>query len=369
MARRRRKERTEATMDFVSESTAPVHPRVVEAVVKANDGFTMNFGGDPLTNEVNTRLCEVFERDLSAFIVHTGTAANAIALAAMVPPYGSILCHWDAHIETDECGAPEMFTFGARQVPLAGAHGRLDAKALDEYLSEARFGNVHALQPSAVSLANLSEAGTAYAASEIAEIGEIARRYGLLVHMDGARFANALVATGATAAEMTWKAGVDVLVLGTTKSGTFGAEVIISFRPELSKSLAFTRKRSGHFVPRSRFLAAQVEAYLRDGLWLENARHANAAACRLAIGLAKCPGVEVVHPTDGNEVFAAMPSEMTDGLVRAGVKFHRDWRLHPRQNRFVMSWAASFDEVDRMIGHCLEALAGPSVEAAQEPGR
>lgn len=351
-------------MDFVSESTAPVHPNVVEAVTLANDGFAMNFEDDPWTRRTRAQLRDFFERDLDAFFVHTGTAANAIALAAMVPPYGSILCHWDAHIETDECGAPEMFTFGARQIPLPGEHGRINVRELGRYLDEARFGDVHALQPAAISIANLTEAGTAYTPEQIREIGNLGKRRGLLFHMDGARFANAIATTGASPAEATWKAGVDVLVLGTTKSGTFGAEVIVSFKPELSKAILFMRKRSGHFVPRSRFLAAQVEAYIRDDLWLKNARHGNRAARRLADGLAQCPGVHIVHPTEGNEVFVSMPGEMTDMLVANGARFHRNWRLHPHQSRFVMSWATSLNHVDEVIRLCRAFSAAPAVAAA-----
>jgi threonine aldolase len=344
-------------MDFTSENTAPVHPAIVDAVVKANSGYATNFEAEAWTKRAHERLEDFFECDLSAFTVLTGTAANAIALGAMVPPYGAILCHWDAHIETDECGAPEMFTFGARQIPLHGEHGKLDPGALETYLKEARFGVVHALQPATLSLTQLTEAGTAYTPTEITTLTGIARRFGLSVHMDGARFANAVASLGATPAEVTWKAGIDIITLGTTKSGTFGAETIVSFKPEFAKALSFSRKRSGHLVPKSRFLGAQIEAYVENDLWLENARHANDAAQRLSKGLAAVAGVQIVHPTEGNEVFAAMPLAMTDQLINEGFKFHRDWRLHPRHNRFVMSWAASFDDIDALIEICKRLTA------------
>jgi threonine aldolase len=343
-------------MDFGSENTAPVHPAVVEAVVRANAGFATNFEAEAWTERALGKLKHFFGCDLAAFTVSTGTAANAIALGALVKPYGTILCHWDAHIETDECGAPEMFTFGARQVPLAGAHGKLDPAALEAHLKAARWGVVHALQPAALSLTQLTEAGTAYTPAEIAELTGIARRYGLVVHMDGARFANAVAALGCSPADVTWKAGVDVITLGTTKSGTFGAEVIVAFNPDHAQAISFLRKRSGHFAPKSRFLAAQVETYLDNDLWLTNAQHANAAAAHMSSSLAKLPGVEIVHPTQGNEVFAAMPAAMTEAITAAGCKFQRDWRHDPAHHRFVLSWAADFAEIDAFLGICGAAV-------------
>lgn len=337
-------------LDFGSENTSPVHPAFVTAVAAANDGFATNFEAEAWTERALRSLRAFFEHDtLQAFTVTTGTAANAIALGSMVPPYGTILCHWDSHIETDECGAPEMFSFGARQIPLAGEHGKLSPKALEKHLSQARFGVVHSLQPAALSLTNLTEAGTAYTPDEIAELTAIARRYGLGVHMDGARFANAAATLGKTPAELSWKAGIDVLTLGTTKSGSFGVETIVSFNDRYNTALSFLRKRSGHLAPKSRFLAAQLQVYIDDDLWLKNARHANAMARRLGQGLSELPGVELVHPVDGNEVFVSMPSGMTDRIVEAGCKFQRDWRLEPRHHRFVCSWATTQQQVDELL--------------------
>jgi threonine aldolase len=337
-------------LDFGSENTAPVHPAFVAAVTAANTGFATNFEDEAWTERAIRSLREFFEHDrLNAFTVTTGTAANAIALGSMVPPYGTTLCHWDAHIETDECGAPEMFTFGARQIPLPGEHGKLAPHALAQHLSRARFGVVHSLQPAALSLTNLTEAGTAYGPDEIAELAAIARRYGLGVHLDGARFANAVAATGATPAEMSWKAGVDELTLGTTKSGSFGVETIVSFDPKYDKALAFLRKRSGHLTPKTRFLGAQLQAYIDDDLWLKNARHANAMARRLADGLGALPGVSLVHPVQGNEVFVSLAEAITERLVAAGCKFQRDWRPEPHHHRFVCSWATRAEQVDELL--------------------
>jgi len=348
----------EIQLDFGSENTSPVHPAFVAAVTSANVGFATNFEAEAWTERANQSLRAFFEHDsLQAFTVTTGTAANAIALGAMVPPYGTILCHWDAHIETDECGAPEMFSFGARQVPLAGEHGRLSPAAVSKHLTHARFGVVHSLQPTALSLTNLTEAGTAYTPGQIKELTDIAHRYGLGVHMDGARFANAAAAVSATPAQLSWKSGVDVLTLGTTKSGSFGVETIISFEEKYNTALAYLRKRSGHLVPKTRFLGAQLQAYMDDDLWLKNARHANEMARQLSQGLASLPGVELVHPVEGNEVFVRMPERMVNRLSEGGCKFQRDWRPEPHQHRFVCSWATSLEQVNALISVARDGAA------------
>jgi len=347
---------TRATMDFGSENTSPVHAAFVQAVVAANDGCATNFEAEQWTARALRALREFFEtNELSAFTVSTGTAANAIALGAMAPPYGAILCHADAHIVTDECGAPEMYSFGARLIPLAGEHGRISPDVLSNQLREARFGVVHAVQPSVLSLTNLTEAGTAYTPDEIAALTRVAHDAGLGTHLDGARFANAAAFLDMSPAELSWKSGVDIVTLGTTKSGSFGAETVVTFTSKYDTALAFLRKRGGHFAPKSRFLAAQIETYVRDGLWLANARHANGAARRMSEGLARIDGVTLVHPTEGNEVFVAMPDAMVDTLAAAGCKFQRDWRLHPRHHRFVTSWATADEEVDRLLRICRSA--------------
>jgi threonine aldolase len=348
-------------LDFGSENTSPVHPAFVTAVAGANVGFATNFEAEAWTERALRSLREFFEHDgLQAFTVSTGTAANAIAIGAMVPPYGTVLCHWDAHIETDECGAPEMFSFGARQIPLAGEHGRLSPAAVARHLSHARIGVVHSLQPAVLSLTNLTEAGTAYTPAQIKELTDVVRPYGLGVHMDGARFANAAATVGATPAELSWKSGVDVLTLGTTKSGSLGVETIVCFNEKFNTPLAFLRKRSGHLAPKTRFLAAQLQAYMDDQLWLKNARHANSMARSLAEGLAALPGVELVHPVEGNEVFVQMPESMARALFQQGVRFQLGWRPEPLHHRFVCSWATSLEQVRRVI-----AIASQNVYATR----
>lgn len=340
-------------LDFGSENTAPVNPVFEAAIRDANHGFATNFEDDRWSTKAKSDLEDFFEfKGLDVYIVSTGTAANALALGAMVPPYGNILCHWDSHIETDECGAPAMFTFGARQIALSGEHGKISVNSLKEHLQTARIGVVHSLQPWALSLTNLTEAGTAYNPEEISSLCSVAKNYGLGVHLDGARFANALVATGATPAEMTWKSGVQVVVLGTTKLGSYGAEVVVSFDPAYRKELAYLRKRSGHFAPKSRFLSAQVSAYIANDYWRKSASQANSMAKRLASGLTEIPGIELIHPVDGNEVFVQFDSKTEEAIVVAGCKFQRLWRHEPRHSRFVCSWATTEGQVDKLISVC-----------------
>jgi len=337
-------------LDFGSENTSPAHPAFVAAVAAANDGFATNFEDEAWTRNALAALRRFFEHDsLEAFTVTTGTAANAIALGAMTPPWGTVLCHWDAHIETDECGAPEMFTFGARQIPLAGEHGRLSLDALKKHLAHARIGVVHALQPAVLSLTNLTEAGTCYSAEQISQLTAIARDYALGVHLDGARFANALVSTAVSPAGLSWRAGVDILTLGTTKSGSLGVEVIVSFNPKYNANLAFLRKRSGRLAPKSRFLAAQISAYIEDDLWRRNADAANAAARRLGDGLRRIPGARLVHPVEGNEVLVELPEPITEALSQTGCRFQRNWRPEPQHHRFVCSWATTDAQVDALL--------------------
>lgn len=339
-------------MDFVSENTAPVHPAFMEAVVKANDGFALNFEKDAWTERAVERLRDFFETDLMAYPAITGTATNAIALATMVPTWGSILCHREAHIQTQECGAPEMYTGGARQILLPGEHGKIDPKGLRQYLEDAEFSTAYAVQPAALSLTQQTEAGTVYEVAELEELCGIAKSFGLKVHMDGARFANAVAAIGCTPAEMSWKAGVDILCLGATKSGALGAEVIVSFDPELHEKHTYVRKRGGHLIPKSRFLSAQIEAFIEDDLWLKNARHGNAMARLLADGLVTCPEATVVHPVEGNEVFLELPDAVADALEAKGFKFTRNWCKRPPHHRFVFSWASSSDDVAMLVAAC-----------------
>ena len=306
--------------NFASDNVTGAHPAILEAMQAANRGSAMPYGADDWTRRVEARLSEVFETEVAALPVATGSAANVLGLGLLSPPFGTIYCHREAHIEVDECGAPEFYTGGAKLTLLSGADGKCDAAGLEQAV--VRAGDVHAVQPAAVSLTQATEAGTVYSVAEVSAMAEVARRHGLGLQMDGARFANALVSLGCSAAELTWKAGVDVLAFGGTKNGCFAAEAVVLFDPARRTELGFRRKRGGHLFSKMRFLSAQLDAYLADGLWLANARHANALAARLATGLAALPGVTVHHPVEANMIFARLPRTMAEGLRAAGFGFY-----------------------------------------------
>lgn len=336
-------------MNFASDNTAGVHPAILDAIRQANAGRAASYGADDVTKRLGLRFREIFETDLEIYPVPTGTAANVLALAAMTPPYGSIYCHEDAHVATDECGAPEFYTGGAKLVPLAGQGGKLDPEDLDRRLKSAGAGVQHHVQPAAVSLTQATEAGTSYAPRDIAKIAEVARRHGLGLHMDGARFANALVHLGCSAADMTWRAGIDILSFGATKNGALAAEAVVVFRKDLGTSLAYRRKRGGHLFSKMRFLSAQLEAYLAKDLWLANAKHANALAKRLGEGLGQVPGVRIVHPVEANEVFADLPEKAIAGLQGDGFVFHRWGTPTPTTVRLVTSFDGDAKHVEAFV--------------------
>jgi threonine aldolase len=259
-----------------------------------------------------------------------------------------------AHVNTDECGAPEMFTGGAKLVGLPGDGGKLTPALLRATLEKAGVGVVHSVQPAALTLTQATEAGTVYTPGEVAALAEVARSYGLPVHMDGARFANALVRLGCSPAELTWKAGVDVLSFGATKNGALAAEAVVFFRPELAASFAFRRKRAGHLFSKMRFLSAQLDAYLTDDLWLRLARHANAMADRLAAGLTAIPGAALRDPVEANEIFIDLPEPVIAGLEQRGYAFYR-W--DGTVIRLVTAWNTDAGDIDRMIADARELSA------------
>jgi threonine aldolase len=306
--------------NFCSDNVCGAAPEILEALARACDGSAMPYGADDWTGRVEARLQDVFETDCRAFPVATGTAANALSLSLLSPPYGAIYCHEEAHVQVDECGAPEFYSGGAKLVPLAGADAKLAPETLRAAIQD--VGDQHHVQPAAVSLTQASELGTAYRPAEVAAIAEVARAHGLGLHMDGARFANALVSLGCSPAEATWKAGVDVLSFGATKNGALAAEAVVLFRPELAEEFIYRRKRGGHLFSKMRFLSAQLDAYLEDGLWLRLATHANALARRLSEGLVDIPGAELSHPVEANEVFCRLPEAAVAGLQEAGFGFY-----------------------------------------------
>jgi threonine aldolase len=310
-------------MNFCSDNTAGAHPKILEALSAANGGAAMPYGNDDLTRRVEHRISALFERDCAVFLVGTGTSANALALAALAPNYGAVFCHPESHINMDECGAPEFFTGGAKLVGIPGAHAKIAAADLDRAIKAAGIGVVHHVQPAAVSITQATEAGTVYRSAEIASLAAVAHANGLALHMDGARFANALVHLGCSPAEMTWRAGVDALSFGATKNGAFAAEAVVFFDPARAAAFGYRRKRAGHLWSKMRFLAAQLDAYLADELWLENARHANRLAAELARGLGSIKAVRLEHPVEANELFVTLPDPVIRGLEADGFRFYR----------------------------------------------
>ena len=345
-------------MFFASDNTSGMPERIVDAIIQANSGYASGYGTDPSMAQLSTRIREVFEApEAEVFLVTTGSAANALALASYCPPWGAVYCHALAHIEVDECGAPEFYTGGAKLTHVAGADGKMDPQALADTLARAGRGVVHHVQPGIVSLTNLTECGTRYSAAEISALAEIARSRGLPVHLDGARFANALVAEGCSPADMSWRAGVDVLSLGGTKNGLMGVEAVVMFDPARAWEFQLRRKRGGHLWSKHRYLSAQMAAWLEDGFWLDLARDANAMAARLEQGLRAYPQVEVLFPRGGNMLFARWPRAWHARLHEDGAKYYL-WPDHetlagpeemPLGARLVCSWNTSPAQVDGFL--------------------
>jgi threonine aldolase len=334
-------------VNFTSDNCHGAAPEILAALARANEGTDVSYGDDAVSARLTRRLCEVFEREVAVFPVITGSAANALALASLVPAHGAIVAHAASHIATDECGAVEWFTHGAKLVTLEGRDGKLTPGAIETALARFEKGLVHHSQPAAISITQASELGTVYRPDEIAAIARLAQAHGLKLHMDGARFANALAHVGCTPAELTWRAGVDVLSFGATKNGALGAEAVVFFDPSAAGDFTWRRKKAGHLISKQRFISAQLEAYLADGLWLRNAARANALAARLAQGL----GVETAYPIEANEVFARLPDTTVARLRAGGARFY-DWEP-PRDGRtlvrLVTSFATRDEDVERFI--------------------
>ena len=340
---------TQTLRSFASDNYAGTAPQILEALAACNAGAAKPYGADDASLRVTARLSEVFERAVEVLLVPTGTAANALSLSLLTPPWGAVLCHPASHINTDECGAPEFYTNGAKLLAIGdGADAKIDA-ALIQGAAQCKIGDVHAVQPSCVSITQATEVGSVYTPSEVAEIGAACRASGLKLHMDGARFANALVSLGCSPAEITWKAGVDALSFGTVKNGTMNADAVVLFDPGLAQEAGFRRKRAGHLASKMRFVAAQAEAYLADDLWLAHARHANAMAQRLEAGLRTVAGVEMTGgPTQANILFVKLAPTLCAGLLADGFAFYHD-RWAPGVVRLVTSFATAAADVDAFV--------------------
>ena len=347
-------------MNFESDYIGGACAEIMDALNAANADETPSYGDDATTQGLERKFAVVFETEVRVFPVISGTAANALSVSSFVPPYGSIYCHARCHLTRHEAGAPEFFTGGAKLVLVEGGDGKIAAADLESALGTAEQSDVHCVLPAALSLSQATEAGTVYTADEVHALSAVARGYGLGVHMDGARFANAVVHLGCAPADVTWRAGVDILSFGATKNGALGADAVVFFKPELATTFERRRKRGGHLLSKMRFVSVQLDAYLENGLWLDKAGHANAMARRLADGLASIEGVSLAHPVEGNQVFASVPETLAAGLEAKGFRFHR-WPGGPHAViRLVLAHDTAPDKVD----HLLAAAGRLSVSAA-----
>jgi len=317
-------------MRFFSDNAAAACPEVLAAIAQANRIDTA-YDGDSWSRRLDGALSGVFEREVEALWVSTGTAANGLALAALCPPHGRILCHRHAHIELDECGAPEFYTSGAKLMLGEGDGAKLTPATVAALIATVR-DDVHQAQPAALSITNATEYGRVYTAGETAALGALCGERGLGFHVDGARFANAVAGQGCAPADLTWKAGVDALSFGFVKNGGLSAECLVFFDPALAEATRYRRKRAGHLLSKGRYLAAQLLALIEDDLWLANARAANAAAARLA----EAAGADrLVHPVEANEIFLKVTPKEAAALRAQGFDFY-DWA--PGEARLVTAW-------------------------------
>jgi len=345
-------------MNFASDNWAGAHPVIAQHLFEASAGFSAPYGASEQDRKIEQRFSELFEREVAVYFVSTGTAANSLALASVNRPGGVSFCHREAHMLEDECGAPEFFTHGARLAPVDGKDGKIDPRNLKAEIQRFPPNFIHAGQPMAISITQATEIGTVYQPDEIAEIADISKHYGLPLHMDGARFANALVALNLSPADMTWKLGVDIVSFGATKNGCWCAEALVFMNPKMSNDLPFIRKRAAQLFSKSRFIASQFDAYLQNGLWLELARHANFMAKRLENGIVNSKNARLAWQVEANEVFAVMTKTCSEQLKQKGAIFY-EWNP-PRAKagllsqdevlvRLVTSFATETGHVDQFL--------------------
>lgn len=320
-------------MFFASDNWAGAHSKIAERLLAESGGFASAYGTSDLDQQVEAKFAEIFEREVAVFFVATGTAANSLSLASVQKPGGISFCHAEAHVAEDECGAPDFFS-NARLATVDGALGKIDPKALATKVARFPQDAVHHGRAAAVTITQATEIGTVYSLAEIDAIAAIAKSNGLPLHMDGARFANALVALDVSPAEMTWKRGIDILSFGGTKNGCWCAEAIVFFNPEQAKEMHFIRKRAAQLFSKSRFIAAQFDGYFKDNLWLDLARHSNGLADRLRAGIEKAPSARLAWPTISNEVFAIVAKSAAKTAEDKGAKFY-EWPIPESQPELV----------------------------------
>ncbi len=342
-------------MFFASDNAGPGHPAIMDAMVAANDGYAMPYGADPIMDRVRDKVRAAFEApEAAVYLVATGTTANVLALATLCQPWQTVFCSPVAHIHEDECNSPEFYTGGAKLTLVPGGD-KMTPEALRAAILAEEVRGVHGPQRGPVSITQVTERGGVYTLDELAALTAVAKEYGLPVHLDGARFANGLVALGCSPAEMTWKLGVDAVSFGGTKNGCPGVEAVVFFDPDKAMEFEYRRKRGGHLFSKHRYLSAQMDAYLTDGLWLDLARAANAAAARLRDGLADLPGVAIHGDPQGNMMFVDMPRAMHQRLKEAGAVYYiwgEDGPGDPdeiQMGRLVCNWATTEAEVDRFV--------------------
>lgn len=347
-------------MFFASDNGGPAAPEIIQAVVDANAGYASAYGGDDLTAQVQNKIRNLFEApDAAVYLVATGTAANALGLATITKPWQSIFCHRASHIEEDECGAPEFYAGGAKLALIDGIDGRMTADALSNEIAKTGRTGVHNMQRGPVSITNVTEAGTVYSLEQLRKLTAIARDVNLPCHLDGARFANACVALGCSAADMTWKSGFDVLTFGGTKNGCLGVEAVVIFNPDLAWEFELRRKRGGHLFSKHRFLAAQMDAYLANDLWRDLATKANDAARYLAGQIEMLDSAEFLHPPEANMIFAKFQRGAHRRAQDAGAYYYFwpfDQSLDGPNDallpcRLVCNWSTTRDEIDQFIAH------------------
>ena len=347
-------------MMFASDNTGPAAPEVMDAVLRANDGYQMPYGNDTIMPGVTQKIRDLFEApNASVHLVATGTAANALALATLANPWDGIFMHRVAHAEEDECGAPEFYTGGAKMVLVDGAEGKMNPAALDKAIRATGDKGVHGVQRGPVSITNVTEVGSVYTLEEIRALTTVAKSYGLKTHLDGARFANACASLGCTAAEMTWRAGIDAVSFGGTKNGCMGVEAVVFFDPGQAWELELRRKRGGHLFSKHRYLSAQMDAYVTDGLWLRLAEQSNARCAELAAGITALPGARIEAEPAGNMIFAHLPRGAHKRAMDAGAQYYvfpSDVSLEGPDDelirgRFVCDWFCTSETVQELLAH------------------
>lgn len=343
---------TEPLVNFASDNVTGIAPELMEAIHDANEKQgAWPYGNDDGTRSLNRSFSNLFGCEVSVYPVATGTAANALCLSLVAQPFNTVYCLEHSHTNSDEGGAPEFYTNGAKLIPIDGVDGKMTAAALEKKIGDSTGGGgaPHVMAATAVSITQTSECGTVYSIDEIRDICAVARANDLYVHLDGARFANAVAALGCDPSDLTWRAGVDLMSFGATKNGAMAAEAVVLFNQELEDTLSQRRMRGGHLFSKMRFVSAQLSRYIQDGLWLQLAANANAMAERLATGLAESDDVDIDYPVDANMIFAAISGDLAERLRDAGFGFY-DWGDHDRPNiRLVCAFNTDEDDVDRFI--------------------